>query len=764
MPAPRTLRILALLALAGLVLSAGLTRLRTNDLFIHLVTGGLILDELEIPSTDRYSYTAPGARYVTHEWLAATIYALGERAAGPIGAIVASKTLPGLAILAALLAAYRRSDVSPAIGTAVATVALTVAHNRMTQDRPEVMAIALLLALLWLLLRDRERAGAGAPDRWLFAAAPLLAVWANVHASFPLGIALVAAFAAGDRIDALLRDRDERTRTVAGIGLAVGLALAAALTELSPNSFSLPSALAVAAVAALFAADAFTPLFRSDSPPIPEARRYTRQLLAVGAAMLLAIALNPQGFEIYLFPFEFTAGVNTVTENVGEWRPFFEASFLSDTSELAAYSTYLALWCGALGLGAARGVLDRREIGILLLFGILPLRHIRWMGLFALLTAPALAALLSRVARAETAADAGRLRRSVAATFAAAGVALLGGLLWRLATHPFDGLFIAVVALGLGSAALAWTVAWRNDPAAPVLRGPLVAASALCAALAGIGVASGIPGRQGLEYQRGFQWRDFDRVAGNLVDAAPAIAFMRQHGIEGQLLTEYPWAGYAIHQLWPDVTVFVDSRSEVYGEELLEMLLTMPYAPALTERAIEQYGTDLVLVGSRGFPYDDREQYNAGIVDVVIDDPDWALLYFDDAAVLFARQDTDRTEPLPSALEGLDPRKLTPRTLGEADPDREAVLREAVRRAPGASLPRFALASLLHARGASGAAMEQLEAAWRANPAQPAAASLAGRIAEDAGDHEAARRWYDRTLEAAPTWQPIRARRRALAP
>ena len=79
MPAPRMLRTLSVLALAALVLSAGLTRLRTNDVFIHLVTGGLILDERSVPSTDRYSFTTPGARYVTHEWLAATGYAIGER-------------------------------------------------------------------------------------------------------------------------------------------------------------------------------------------------------------------------------------------------------------------------------------------------------------------------------------------------------------------------------------------------------------------------------------------------------------------------------------------------------------------------------------------------------------------------------------------------------------------------------------------------------------------------------------------------------------
>ena len=161
MPSSRTLRVVSLLALTVLVLSAGLSRLRTNDVFIHLETGSSILDERRIPSVDRYSFTAPGARYVTHEWLAATWYALGERAAGVGGVIVVSKVVPGLVILLVLLAAFRSAGVHPAIGVPVATVGFAVARNRMTQDRPELIAIAILLTLLWLLLRDRERARAG---------------------------------------------------------------------------------------------------------------------------------------------------------------------------------------------------------------------------------------------------------------------------------------------------------------------------------------------------------------------------------------------------------------------------------------------------------------------------------------------------------------------------------------------------------------------------------------------------------------------------
>ena len=209
--------------------------------------------------------------------------------------------------------------------------------------------------------------------------------------------------------------------------------------------------------------------------------------------------------------------------------------------------------------------------------------------------------------------------------------------------------------------------------------------------------------------------------------------------------------------------MFLDSRSEVYGDELLALLLDMGRRPDLARRAIEQYGVDLVLVGCLGHPYNDRMRRNAGILDVVASDPGWGLLYFDDAAALYARRDAERAKPLPPFLADIDPRKLTPRTLAKTDTAREAVLREAVQRAPDASLPRFALASLLYARGAIDDALNELETAWRDNPRHPAAPELAGRIAERTGDVEAARLWYERTLSVTPAWRTVRARLNGLS-
>jgi hypothetical protein len=753
----RKLFAIALLALGAFVATAGLTRPRTNDLFIHLTTGGLILDEGRIPRVDRYSFTAAGERYVAHEWLAASLYALGERAAGMAGAIAVSKLLPGLAILLALIAAFRVCRADRALALAVAVPAFALSRNRMTQDRPELFAIALLLVLIWLLYRDRARAREGRPDRAVFWAVPLAALWANLHASFPLGVATVLVFAAAQWADAWLGPRDARARRVRTAGVVGGLATAALLATLSPPAFALPAAGALTAVALLFAADGAAPLFeaRCDS-----ARNRPARLLWVAVAMTGAVALNPQWTDIYLFPFEFTVGVNTVTQRISEWQPLLQARDLGESLEISIYLVYLSTWTGALALAAARGCLGRVEIALLLVFGILPLRHTRWLALFALATAPALAATLTRArAAAGEEIPASPVRLAVASAFAAAGLAALCGSVYvNLRGRP-DLAFTGVVWTSGACAAIALALAARPRTDRRVGMGIVAAA---CLGLTVLALAYGIPGVRGRRFEPGFQLRDLQRVSGRLAISADAVGFMRQHAVSGRLLTQYDWAGYAIHQLWPSVTVFLDSRSEVYGDELLSLFLEMRNDPELTRGALREHDVDLVLVRYRPHPFPNRMEFNAGILDAVEDDPDWGLLYLDDRAALYARRGAAREVPLPPFLEGIRPRQLTPLKLSAPDPALESAVRRARDRAPRSSIPRFALAALLNARGAEGEALFELEAAWAANPLQPAAPQLAAELARARGAHTEARVWYERALEAAPGWAEVRRRLQSL--
>ena len=125
-------------------------------------------------------------------------------------------------------------------------------------------------------------------------------------------------------------------------------------------------------------------------------------IFGLAAGMTAAVAINPLGTEIYAFPFEFTAAQSLVTRLINEWKPLFGNHRLEHSLHLMSYWAYLAFACVTLAVAAARGRLGRLEVGLLLAFGLLPLRHIRWVALFALMAAPPLASLLARVEPAQT--------------------------------------------------------------------------------------------------------------------------------------------------------------------------------------------------------------------------------------------------------------------------------------------------------------------------------------------------------------------------
>jgi tetratricopeptide (TPR) repeat protein len=385
----------------------------------------------------------------------------------------------------------------------------------------------------------------------------------------------------------------------------------------------------------------------------------------------------------------------------------------------------------------------RQRLGLLAVliflgFALPPLLHNRWIALSALAATPALTELLGAARGA--AQRPGQARTALALLLAALSLALLSGAAALLVDTPPDPFLLGSLALVAACGACAFALALR--PGLPERAGTL-AAGACALVLAATGALHGIPDQPGLARRPDFTLSSRDPVP-PLSHAFPALRFLEAEGLEGRLFTEYHWAGPAIHRLWPAVHVFIDSRSEVYGDALLRKYYRMLMNPIAARRGLDGYDVELVLVAHRTYPFDMR--HNGGILVLLEQDSGWALLYADDHAVLYARTDGGRA--LPSSLEPLRPRHLRPDTLGAPDPELEALLGRALERAPDSSFLRFALASLLAARGETSLARAQLERAWTANPRQPAAPQLAGELATAAGDAEAARIWFQRAERA----------------
>jgi len=191
-------RAIAVLSGAALAAASATLPVRDTDLFWHLATAREALAHGLVRS-DLFSWTIPGAAVPTDQWLGQLIlysgYAIGSWHGVLVVRTVAVAALVGLTAAAALVRVTPRPAPVIALATAIPAIVLSRA---LWTERPELFGAALFAALV-LLLQLKGRAP-------LFAIAPLLVVWANVHGSFALGSGLVLLVAAyGLRRDPALR-------------------------------------------------------------------------------------------------------------------------------------------------------------------------------------------------------------------------------------------------------------------------------------------------------------------------------------------------------------------------------------------------------------------------------------------------------------------------------------------------------------------------------------------------------------------------------
>lgn len=203
------------------------------DAYYHLATGRRILDTRAIPERGVGSATFGQAPWHDNEWGFQVLAALVGRTtrdadgvvvltpAGRFGLILLRAAALGatLALLSAQMARAGVGALLRALGVLLA--AFLTFGNLFWDVRPQILSYLAFVAMAYLL----ERARNGTP--WaLPAAVGVVAVWANVHGAFVLGIALLGAEAAGGWIDVLLRRG--AARDALRLTLAASLAPAAA--------------------------------------------------------------------------------------------------------------------------------------------------------------------------------------------------------------------------------------------------------------------------------------------------------------------------------------------------------------------------------------------------------------------------------------------------------------------------------------------------------------------------------------------------------
>lgn len=193
---------LALAAVFVLAAAVGTQPLSHDDIFWHLRAGELMLEGGEVLRTDPFSYTLPGARWVTHEWGFSVLLAALAGAFG-LAPLVSFRGVVVVAFFAVVaVAAWRRAEVigrwpPPHPRRALPLLALLLSAAAWALSRELILRAALLGAVLFALLvlllplyRRRPSLGMGA------GLVALTLLWANLHSGVIFGLFLLVLSAA----------------------------------------------------------------------------------------------------------------------------------------------------------------------------------------------------------------------------------------------------------------------------------------------------------------------------------------------------------------------------------------------------------------------------------------------------------------------------------------------------------------------------------------------------------------------------------------
>jgi hypothetical protein len=109
---------------------------------------------------------------------------------------------------------------------------------------------------------------------------------------------------------------------------------------------------------------------------------------------------------------------------------------------------------------------------------------------------------------------------------------------------------------------------------------------------------------------------------------ADAVDFLIADQAPGNMYNLYRWGGYLIWRLYPERSVFIDGRADVYGDEFIEEYLQVYQLREGWDESLARYDVGLVLI--------DR---TSALSTVLKETPAWDCSYTDELAAVFVRQD-----------------------------------------------------------------------------------------------------------------------------
>jgi len=193
------------------------------DTWYHLATGRLVSQTVSLPISDTFSYTAEGASWVAHYWLADVIFYNIFATGGALALILFIAAIAAFTYMLALRIALDRGS-----GVLVGALALGIFYILSAgawEARPQVFSYICMVALVYVLERWR-RTSLG---MFLVSAPLIILIWANFHATALFGIIIMSVYV----LDVACAGSDKRNVFLAIFALCGG----AMLTFVNPYGY-----------------------------------------------------------------------------------------------------------------------------------------------------------------------------------------------------------------------------------------------------------------------------------------------------------------------------------------------------------------------------------------------------------------------------------------------------------------------------------------------------------------------------------------------
>ncbi len=464
-----------------------------TDTWWHLRSGETMLDEGKILREDVFSHTQNGDEWINHSWLSQLFFALAYRVTGGAGETTDSGTI-GLAFLTAFLATAGMAFVYRMCGGNTYVRAFVVVLGAATAAvfwSPRPQMFSFLLSTVILYILYLYKFH---QKNYLWGIPLLMMLWVNLHSGFAIGFILLFGFLVGEIVGQFFNPEESIAwREIGKLGLITGISI-------------------------------------------------------------LALAINPYGIRMILYPFE-TAGLQTLNLFIQEWQ--------SPNFKIPQTWPFLVLLAALITFAIVTSKrLAWSEVSLLVGTLLLALWAGRNIAVFAIVAAPA----LSRLVDAYLDQRGWQLRpmKSVKGTrlilnWMLLGVVLLGGL------------------TKISSDLLTENVTDIQEEFLPLA----------------------------------------------------AVAYLEQNPPQGNLLNSYNWGGLLIFLL-PDVPVFVDGRTDLYGDAFLQDYFTSYLGGSEWREIFEKYDIQTVML----------EDENALATLLREDSEQWQIVYEDDQAVIFEKVST----------------------------------------------------------------------------------------------------------------------------